>query len=138
AGNVIALSGPRQIMVELIGPGAQEVEDKELLDVPVTTTDVLLMNRKLAGMNLGDVSREDWTRGLYLRSVSRGGQQIPIAAGVVLQRGDLLRIVGPEPVVERAAANIGAIVAPSTSIDFVVMGLAIFLGGVVGVLVTFS
>ena len=73
-----------------------------------------------------------------MRQLSRGGQEIPVAAGVVLQRGDLLRIVGPEPVVQRAAARIGAIVAPSASIDFVVLGLAIFLGGVVGVLVTFS
>lgn len=138
AGDVIALSGPRQIIVELIGPSAEEVEDKELLDVPITVADVLLMNPKLAGANLGDASREDWTRGLYLRSLSRGRQDIPVAAGVVLLRGDLLRVVGPEPVVQKAAAKIGAIVAPGTSIDFVVMGLAIFLGGVIGVLVTFS
>src|SRR6185295_18086572 len=37
-----------------------------------------------------------------------------------------------------AAAKIGAVVAPSSNIDFVVLGLAIFLGGVVGVLVSFS
>jgi putative transport protein len=138
AGDVIALSGPREFIVEQIGPSAEEVEDKELLDVPVTNADVLLMNSKLAGTNLGDASREDWARGLYLRSVRRGSEEIPVAAGVVLQRGDLLRIVGPEPVVERAVAKIGAIVAPSASIDFVVLGLAIFLGGVIGVLVTFS
>ena len=138
AGDVIALSGPREFIVEQLGPRAEEVEDKELLDVPVTNADVLLTNSELAGTNLGDASREDWARGLYLRWVSRGGQEIPVAAGVVLQRGDLLRIVGPEPVVERAAAKIGAIVAPSASIDFVVLGLAIFLGGVVGVLVSFS
>ena len=54
------------------------------------------------------------------------------------QRGDLLRIVGPEPIVQRTAEKIGARVAPSTTIDFVVLGLAIFLGGVAGVLVTFS
>jgi putative transport protein len=72
-----------------------------------------------------------------LRSLSRGGQELPIAANVVLQRGDLLRIVGPEPIVNRAAAKIGAIVSPNPSIDFVVMGLAIFLGGLIGVLVTF-
>jgi putative transport protein len=137
-GDVIALSGPRQVIVELIGSRAEEVEDKVLLDIPVTVADVLLMNPKLAGTNLGAASQEDWTRGLYLRSVSRGGQDIPIAAGVVLQRGDLLRIVGPEAVVQSAAAKIGAVVAPSTSIDFVVLGLAIFLGGVVGVLVSFS
>jgi putative transport protein len=138
AGDVIALSGPREVMVELIGPRADEVEDSELLDVPVTTADVLLMNPKLAGVNLGEASREDWTRGLYLRSVSRGGQQIPIAAGVALQRGDLLRIVGPENVVQKGAANIGAIVAPNNSTDFVVLGLAIFLGGIAGVLLSFS
>jgi putative transport protein len=138
ADDVIALSGPRQIIVELVGPRGEEVEDKELLDIPVSLADVLLMNPKLAGTSLGEASERDWTRGLYLRSVRRGDQEIPIAAGVVLQRGDRLHIVGPEDVVQRAAANIGTIVAPSTSIDFVVMGLAIFLGGVAGVLLSFS
>src|SRR5262247_44861 len=136
--DVIALSGPRQIIVELVGPRAEEIEDQELLDVPVTTADVLLTCPELAGTNLGEASRQDWTRGLYLRALSRGGQELPVVEGVVLQRGDLLRIVGPEPVVQRAAERIGAVIAPSTSIDFVVMGLAIFLGGLIGVLVTFS
>jgi putative transport protein len=138
AGDVIALSAPRQVIVDAIGSRAEEIEDKELLDVPIESADVLLMNPKLAGMTIADASRLDWTRGLYLRSATRGGQEIPIAAGVVLQRGDLLRIVGPERVVEGAVAQIGTRVAPSTSIDFVVIGLAIFLGGLVGVLATFS
>jgi putative transport protein len=137
AGDVLALSAPRQIIVEWIGPRAEEVEDRELLDVPLLSADVFLMNPKLAGMTLEDASRENWTRGLYLRSLSRGGQEIPVAAGVALERGDLLRIVGPETAVQNAAKSIGVIVEPSTSIDFVVMGLAIFLGGLVGVLVSF-
>ena len=136
--DVIALSGPRQIVVELVGSRAEEVEDPELLDVPITTADVLPIDRKLAGTHLGNASKEDWTRGLYLRGLSRGGQEIPVAAGVVLQRGDLLRLVGPEPVVQKAAEKLGVIVAPATGIDFVVLGLAIFLGGVIGVLMTFS
>ena len=137
-GDVIALSGPRQVIVERIGPGAEEIEDKELLDVPFLAADVLLISPKLAGKSLAVVSREDWTRGLYLRSVSRGGQEVPVAAGVVLQRGDLLRVVGPEPVIQNAAADIGVIIAPNAATDFIVLGLAIFLGGVVGVLVSFS
>ncbi|WMT79701.1 aspartate-alanine antiporter (plasmid) [Bradyrhizobium sp. Ash2021] len=138
AGDVIALSAPRQIIVEWIGPRAEEVEDRELLDIPLISADVFLINPKLAGMTLEDASRENWTRGLYLRSLSRGRQEIPVAAGVVLQLGDLLRIVGPEPVVQNGAKSIGVIIAPSTSIDFIVLGLAIFLGGLVGVLVSFS
>jgi putative transport protein len=138
AGDVIAVSAPRQIIVDLIGRRAEEIEDRGLLDVPLTTTDVLLTNSKLAGTSLGDASKQDWTRGVYLRSLRRGGLEIPIAAGVVLQRGDMVRIVGPEPFVQRAVANIGASVAPAATIDFVVLGLAIFLGGVAGVLISFS
>ena len=137
-GDVLALSGPRKIIVEMVGSRAEEIEDKELLDLPITTADVFLMKPKLAGARLGEVATGDWTRGLYLRSISRGGQDIPVASEVVLQRGDILRVVGPEPVVERAAKNIGVIVAPSSTIDFVVLGLAIFLGGVAGVLLTFT
>jgi putative transport protein len=137
AGDVIALSAPRQIVVEWIGPRAEEIEDRELLDIPLISADIFLINPKLAGMSLQQASEQDWTRGLYLRSLSRGGQELPIAAGVVLQRGDLLRVVGPEAVVQNAAKSIGVVVAPDTSIDFVVLGLAIFLGGLAGVLISF-
>jgi putative transport protein len=40
--------------------------------------------------------------------------------------------------VQKAATKIGTIVAPDASIDFVVLGFAIFLGGVIGVLITIS
>jgi putative transport protein len=136
-GDVIALSAPRQIIVELIGPRAEEVEDRQLLDIPLISADVFLIDPKLAGMNLQEASQLDWARRLYLRSWRRGDQELPVAPGIILERGDLLRIVGPEPVVENAAKSIGVIIAPSTSIDFVVLGLAIFLGGLVGVLVSF-
>lgn len=138
ASDVVALSAPRQLIVEWIGPRAEEVEDKELLDIPLISADIILMNSKLAGMTLEAASQENWTRALYLRSLSRGGQEIPVGAGVALQRGDLLRIVGPEPIVQSAAKSIGVIVAPSTNIDFIVLGLAIFFGGLFGVLLSFS
>jgi putative transport protein len=138
AGDVIALSGPREFIVELAGSRAEEVEDKELLDVPITTAEVFLTSPKLSGINLGEASQADWARFLYLRSLSRGQQEIPIAPGLVLQRGDLLRIVGPEPIVQKAATRIGTTVAPGLSVDFVVVGLAVFLGGVVGTLATIS
>jgi putative transport protein len=137
-GDVIALSGPRQTVVEVIGPRGEELDDKELLDIPVTSADVLLINPALADARLGDVSKQEWTRGVYLRSIRRGDEELPIAANVTLQRGDVLRIVGPDVFVQSAASKIGAVIAPSSNIDFVVLGVAIFLGGVVGVLTTFS
>jgi putative transport protein len=40
--------------------------------------------------------------------------------------------------VQKAGERIGAIVAPSSATDFVTLGLAVFLGGLAGVLVTFT
>lgn len=138
AGDIVALSGPRDIIVGMVSSRAEEVEDRELLDMPILAADVFLTNPQIAGRSLADQAGEGWTRGLYLRSVSRGGQDMPVAPGLVLQRGDQLRVVGPEDVVQGAAARIGVIIAPSSNIDFIVMGLAIFLGGVAGVLLSFS
>jgi putative transport protein len=138
ANDVIALSGPREIIVDQIGSLAVEVEDRELLEMPIVSADVLLMNPKLAGTTLSDASKKDWARGLYLRSLKRGSQDIPIASGIVLERGDVLRIVGPEAVIARATKEIGANIAIGTVTDFVVLGLAIFIGGLVGVLLTFT
>jgi len=138
ASDVVAISGPRHAIVEVIGPRADEVDDKDLLDVPVTVADVLLTNEDAVGQSLAEEAKQDWTHGIYLRSVSRGGHDLPIVPGLVLERGDLLRLVGPEPVVQAAGAQIGTIVAPSSAIDFVVLGLAIFAGGVAGVLLSFT
>lgn len=137
AGDVIALSGPRRIIVELVGSQAEEVEDHDLLDVPVAAMDIVVMNPQLAGRSLADAAQQDWTRGIYVRGMTRGGQEIPLAPGVVVERGDVVSVVGPQEAVAQAAKRIGAIVAPTTQTDFVVLGLAIFLGGLVGVLVTF-
>src|ERR1700760_3094249 len=57
AGDILAISGPRQVIVDLIGSRAEEVEDKELLDIPLITADVFLINRKLAGRTLEEASR---------------------------------------------------------------------------------
>lgn len=135
-GDIVAVSGPRGPLVELLGRQGQEVEDRDLLDVPVTLAEVMLTSRDLAGKTLAELALLEWTRSVYLRGISRGGQALPIAPGLDLQRGDLLRIVGPVPVIEAVAKRIGPVVQPTEKTDFVALGLAIFLGGLVGVLAT--
>ncbi|MBS7812221.1 aspartate-alanine antiporter [Roseococcus pinisoli] len=137
AGDVVVLAGRRDLLVDLIGAHAEEVEDRELLDIPVSLVDVLLTSREFAGRRVKEASEMEWARSLYLREVSRGGLELPLSPELVLERGDVLRLVGPEPVVARAASQIGTIVAPTATTDFVVLGLAIFLGGLAGVLITF-
>lgn len=134
AGDVVAMSGRREPIVGMLGPTAEEVEDRELLDIPFLVNEVLLA--KNGGRPLADIAAESgWTRGLYLRSIRRGQVDVPLAPDLVLERGDVLTLVGPEPVVNRAAERLGPVIAPTTATDFVVLGLAIFLGGMAGVLI---
>ncbi len=135
-GDILAVSGRREVLIERLGARAQEVEDRDLLDIPVSVADVLVTNRAIAGRTIGELAREEWARGLYLRRITRGGEDVPIAPGITVERGDMLRLVGLDAIVRRGAAAAGSIVAPVTSTDFVVLGTAIFLGGLVGVLVT--
>jgi putative transport protein len=136
-GDLVAVSGPRHALVNLIGPGREEVEDRELLDIPVAVFDVLLTNRAFVGRTLAELAEQDWARGVHLRAITRGGEPIPVGPTIELQRGDLLRVAAPEPSLERAAKLIGPVVQPTEATDFVVLGLGIFLGGLVGVLISF-
>jgi putative transport protein len=135
-GDVVAVSGRRESLVEVLDPRADEVEDRELLDIPVSVADVLMTSRDFTGRSIAEIAKEDWAHSLYLRAITRGNQDLPLAPGILIERGDVLRLVGPEAVVSRAAKRLGVVIAPTTSTDFVVLGLAIFIGGLIGVLVT--
>lgn len=135
-GDIVAVSGRREYLVDLIGQRAEEVEDREIIDIPVAAVDVLLTSRGLAGRRLDDLVEDEFTRSLYLRGVRRGELEVPLAPNLTLERGDLVQIVGPETVVKKAAGRIGTIVQPTTATDFVTLGLAIFLGGLAGVLIS--
>ncbi|MBB3316696.1 putative transport protein [Rhizobium sp. BK181] len=136
AGDIVAVSGSREALINVLGPRAEEVEDSDLLDIPVSVADVLVTSRAFANKTIEHLSKESWARSLYLRGITRGGHEIPLAPGVAVQRGDILRLVGPDNVVSQAAKQNGVIVAPTTTTDFFVLGLAIFLGGLVGIIVT--
>jgi putative transport protein len=134
-GDVVAVSGRREVLVDIVGRTAEEVEDVELLDVPIAIFDVVLTNKVVVRRTLADLLREPAFRGVDVRSISRGGQDIPVAPGLTLQRGDVVKLVGPEPAVERAGRLAGTIVRPSDATDFVTLGFAVFLGGLLGVVI---
>jgi putative transport protein len=134
-GDVVAVSGKREALVNIIGPASQEVEDRELLDIPIAAYDLLLTNKEVIGRTLKEVASCSWAQGVHLRGINRGGMEIPVTALMELLRGDLLRVVGPEAIVENIAQHIGPTVRPTEATDFVTLGLAIFMGGVAGILI---
>jgi putative transport protein len=137
-GDVLAVAARGEHLVErgsLIGP---EVDDKELLDFPVEILDVVLTNKALDGKTLKEVAQsEPWRtlfRGVFLRKLTREGQEIPVTVTTTLDRGDLLSIIGAKRDVDRAVGVIGYADWPSHATDMIFVGTGIFIGGLVGLL----
>ena len=137
-GDVIAVAARGEILVErgtVIGP---EVDDKELLDFPVEVLDVVLTKKALDGKALKEIAEtEPWRtlfRGVFLRKLTRAGQEIPLTPATQAERGDLLSIIGAKRDVDRAVGVIGYADWPTTATDMIFVGTGIFIGGLVGLL----
>src|SRR5262249_31118020 len=131
-GDVVAVSGRREVLVGMLGEKAQEVDDRELLDIPVASYDVFVSSKEMSGRPLEELARDDAVHSVFLRKITRGGEDIPVGKRTVVERGDVLGLVGSEAHVERVAARLGTIVRPLDVTDFVAVGLTIFLGALAG------
>ena len=132
-GDIVVASGRREMLVETLGRAADEVDDRELLDIPVATYEIYVTDKAVIGRTLKEIaSRLGEMRGVFLRSILRGGVSIPIAPGTIIERGDVLSITGPEPAVLRAKDRLGVVVMPGERTDFVALCLAIVAGGILG------
>lgn len=45
AGDVVAVAGRREVLLQVVGRHAGEVEDRPLLDLPIASIEILLTNR---------------------------------------------------------------------------------------------
>jgi putative transport protein len=126
------VGGRREVLVQVLGEKAIELDDPELLDVPIASYDIFVSSRDLAGRTLEEIGRDDLVHSVFLRKIKRGTEEVPVGTRTVVERGDVLSVVGSESAVERVAKQIGTIVRPLDATDFVAVGLAIFLGAAFG------
>jgi len=137
-GDVLAVAGARDILVKVIGgSGAKEVEDPELLGVPVEGVDVYVTNKAVDGKTLAELAQLPSARGVFLRSITRGAvaTAIPILPNTKIYRGDILTLVGRTSDTSAATKDLGVPDRPSDVADVAFIGGAITLGALVGALV---
>ena len=96
AGDIVAVVGRREVLVNLIGAAAEEVDDRELLAVPTEGVDVYVTNKEVDGKTLAQLAKSPWARGVFLRKITRGATatDIPMLPNTQLQRGDIVTLVG--------------------------------------------
>jgi putative transport protein len=135
-GDTVAVLARSDLLVQRGQTIGQEVDDRDLLDFPAQILDVVITNKAVAGKTLKDIAESDigrvTARGFYIRKLTRAGLEMPITPGTVIDRGDVLQVVGPKRSVELAAKELGYADRPTDMTDMVFVGSGIVLGGVVG------
>jgi putative transport protein len=137
AGDIVAVAGRREVLVNLVGSAADEVDDRELLAVPVEGVDVYVTSKDVDGKTLAELATRPAARGVFLRRIVRGATaiEIPIMAGTELQRGDIVTLVGRTPDVATAIKMLGYPDRATDVADVAFIGGAITIGALLGALV---
>jgi putative transport protein len=136
-GDVIAVAGTREVLVKVIGEKADEVDDPELLNVPVEGVDVLVTSKAADGKTLADLAQGPSARGVFLRKITRGATatSIPILPNTKINRGDIVTLVGRTQDTTAAAKALGVVDRPTDATDVATWAAAVVIGSLVGAVV---
>jgi putative transport protein len=136
-GDVVAIAGTREVLVKVIGEKAQEVDDPELLAVPVEGVDVYVTNKAVHGKTLAELAQRPEARGVFLRHITRGATatSIPILPNTKIERGDIVNIVGRTQDTGVVTKLLGVPDRPTDVADVAFIGGAVTVGALVGALV---
>jgi putative transport protein len=137
AGDVVAVGGRREQLIDTLGPRGAEVDDPELLAVPAEGVDVYVTSKAVNGKTLLEIATLPAARGVFLRKIKRGPTetQIPVLPSTKLYRGDTLTLVGRTQDTSAAAKALGVLDRPTSAADIAFMGFAITLGALIGAVV---
>jgi putative transport protein len=137
AGDVVVVAGRRDVLVNLVGSAAVEVDDRELLAMPVEGVDVYVTSKDVDGKTLAELSKSPAVRGVFLRKITRGATatDIPILADTQLQRGDIVTLVGRTQDVAAATRMLGYPDRATDVADVAFIGAAIAIGALLGAMV---
>jgi len=153
--DVVAVSGTREALTRIIGERAKlaaasgagqtftadevaiEVDDPELLSVPVEGIDVYVTSKEVDGKTLAELAKRPGARGVYLKKITRGAvaTSIPILPSTKIFRGDIVNIVGRTQDTAAAINMLGVPDRATDVADVAFIGAGIAVGALIGSLV---
>ncbi len=150
-GDVVALAGAREVLVNALsrakaaaagtGDGVveapREVDDPELLHMPIEGIDIYVTNKEVDGKTLAELAQLPAARGVFLRKITRGAvaTSIPILPNTKVYRGDILDVVGRTEDTAAVTKLLGVPDRPSDVADVAFIGASITIGALIGALV---
>jgi putative transport protein len=136
AGDILVLSGRREVLMQVRPEIGEEVVDRDAMDVPFETVPVIVTKKEAVGKELGLLAEQapERAKGVHLRRILRQGQELPRLPETRLERGDVLEVAGRREDINRVAHHIGFPDRPSENSDIIFISIAIVIGTLVGML----
>ena len=129
ADDDIVIAGPTAAIVAAKPILGAEIDADEILKaIPGNVVDVLVDSRKLHGRSLREVAEivGGNARGVFLRTLTRMGREVPLSPDTRIYVGDVMTLVGSTRNIERAATEVGQTLRSGdrTDIAFLAAGIA--------------
>ncbi|WP_342777059.1 TrkA C-terminal domain-containing protein [Martelella lutilitoris] len=133
-GDTIAIGGARGVLLDVVGAVLHEVDDAELLSVPVEGVDVLITASNVHKKSLAEIAKMPETRGIFLTAINRGAMSvsIPILSETRLYRGDVVHVVGRAADITAVARKFGYLDRETERADIAFIGAAVVVGALLG------
>lgn len=130
-GDILEVSGPRRFFTEVAPLIGEEVRLGYRLSDATDTAQVVVMGDSAIDHSVADL---DIARrfGLVLNRISRLGTQLPVEADMVLEKGDILTVIGPAKQIDALGQYVGAIERDISETDMVTFAFGIAAGIVLG------
>ena len=138
ADDIVLLVGRREGMVPvapMIGPEVSDVTD---VSAVMQTRQAVFTAKGLNHTTIRAVREtvdRDLRHGVYLESITRVGQPVPILPETQLEHGDVLTYFGSAKDTKRAVQATGYELPYSIKTDFIYMGIGLVLGLLIGLIV---
>jgi aspartate-alanine antiporter len=135
ADDIVLVIGRRRSVIAISERLGAEVPMPAGDNVPLVERQIVLVRRQVAGLRIRDLRRlasSEQRRGVFISRIHRLGQSIPALPGTVLAQGDILTLYGSEDAIIRAAPELGHLLPASAATDFVMLGLGIVAGLLLG------
>ena len=136
-GDELVLTGIIEVMEKAgsyFGPEVTLPRDFQFVE---ENREIILTKKSLIGKELQQIHDEvsvDLRHGVFLTGVKRMGRELPVAAKLVLHRGDEIQLTGSQSDLNRVQSRIGYKITAAAVTDFIFFGIGMSVGLLIGLI----
>ncbi len=135
AGDIIAVTARSENFSRKYDLFEKEVPKPEIMQLTEEERDIVLHNPEVDGETVEEFHSETadkYHRGLFIRGVSRLGEELKPDNDLVLRRGDEIKLVGRPTDLDSTTSKLGRVISASRLTDFISFGIGMALGVLIG------